>query len=95
MWHVYCRQQIADGEVVLYCRCDGSKPSTSSQVDRVRLAYAELLHAHAVGEFYVPVQLESKATHQVARWQELCDTTRKESLSESLPWSAPPSRSSL
>ena len=68
---------------------DGGKPLACSLVDRFRLAYAEYIHSHRVEEFYVPAQHDSGAAHDVAKWQELCDTLAKEALVESQSWGVP------
>ena len=79
---------IADNAAAVFGSTRGS-PSSCAWVDRLRLAYAKFIHAHGIGEFFVPAQHDSHATHEVAMWQKTCDALAKEAADQAKAWSIP------
>ena len=79
---------IADNAAAVFDSTGGS-PSSCASVDRLRLAYAEFIHAHRIEEFFVPAQDDSHATHEIATWQKMWDDLAKEAADQAKAWSIP------
>ena len=79
---------IADNAAAVFGYSGGSS-SSCIWIHRLRLAYAEFIHAHGVDEFFVPAQHDSHATHEVAMWQKKCDDLPKEAAHQAQASSIP------